>query len=91
MLTFLSRSGPRPPNRFTVEGVPETKDWSPGMMAMAAVAGLAAEPAVARPYVRWLWDSPVPDGPGRYYDGMLHLLARLEAGGRFVPIPPPAQ
>jgi oligosaccharide reducing-end xylanase len=50
---------------------------------MAAVAGQAASPALARPFVRDLWDAAPPSGKWRYYDGLLYFLGLLEAGGRF--------
>jgi oligosaccharide reducing-end xylanase len=50
---------------------------------MAAAAGLAADPGVARPFVEKLWDSPVPSGHYRYYNGLLYMMGLLETGGRF--------
>ena len=72
---------------------------------MAAAAGLAADPAIARPFVQHLWDMQIPadagrnhDGvrqPGelrswRYYDGLLTLLAWLEVSGHFRIYAPPS-
>jgi oligosaccharide reducing-end xylanase len=57
---------------------------------MAAVAGLAADPAEARPFVQRLWNTPIPEGQWRYYDGMLYLLGLLQAGGQFRIYAPPA-
>ena len=69
-----------------------------GLHAMAAAAGLAADPAVARPLVQHLWEMKIPDDQGRnhdgvrqpgeprswrYYDGLLTLLAWLEVSGHF--------
>lgn len=50
---------------------------------MAAVAGLAADPELAQPFVQRLWDAPIPTGKWRYYDGLLSLLALLEVSGNF--------
>jgi len=83
VLRFLSTQGPVIPNQFTLDGKPLSKDSSVGLIAMAAVAGLAADPEVARPFVRRLWDAPIPAGHWRYYDGLLYFLGLLETGGRF--------
>jgi oligosaccharide reducing-end xylanase len=76
------------PNQFTLEGKPLSKDSSVGLSAMAAVAGLAADPDVARPFVQQLWDMPIPTGHWRYYNGVLYFLGLMETGGRFKIYPP---
>lgn len=83
VLRFLHSQGPDIPNQFTLDGKPLSEDTSTGLIAMAAVAGLAAEPGLARPFVERLWDMPVPSGHWRYYNGLLYHLALLQAGGRF--------
>lgn len=83
LLRFLASHWPKLPNQFTLEGRPLSTDVSIGLIAMAAVAGQAADPDLARPFVRRLWDAPVPAGRWRYYDGLLYFLGLLEAGGRF--------
>jgi len=92
VLTFLSGLGPNFPGLFTLDGQPLDNVPARGLAATAAVAGLAADPALAKPFVQRLWNAPVPDGQYRYYDGLLQLLALLEVGGRFriyAPPPPP--
>lgn len=91
VLRFLSGHLPRVPNQFALDGTPLTTDTSSGLLAMAAVAGHAADPDVARPFVQQLWDEPIPTGQWRYYNGMLYFLALLQTGGRFQVIPPPAR
>lgn len=84
ILRFLSSHQPAIPNQFTLDGRPLSTDInSTGLMAMAAVAGLAADPELARPYVQFLWDAPIPRGQYRYYDGVLYQLALLQVSGRF--------
>jgi oligosaccharide reducing-end xylanase len=83
VLRFLAAQGPECPNQFTLDGRPLSTDSSLGLLAMAAVAGLAADVDLARPFVRRLWTAPVPSGKWRYYDGLLHLLALLEVSGEF--------
>lgn len=83
VLRFLSSQGPKIPNQFTLEGKPLSTDSSTGLLAMAAVAGLAADPKLARPFVQRLWDTAPPSGQWRYYDGLLYTLGLLQVSGRF--------
>lgn len=89
VLRFLESHAPNIPNQYTLDGTPLSTSTSAGLLAMAAVAGLAADPEIARPFVQRLWAMPVPSGKWRYYDGLLYMLALLEAGGRFrIHLPP---
>jgi endo-1,4-beta-D-glucanase Y len=83
VLGFLGSQGLRCPNQFALDGRPLSTDSSPGLGAMAAVAGLAASPDQARPFVEALWKAGIPAGRYRYYDGLLYLLSVLEVSGRF--------
>jgi oligosaccharide reducing-end xylanase len=83
VLGFLASQGPRCPNRFTLDGRPLSTDSSVGLTAMAAAAGLAADPIRARPFVDALWNAEIPAGQYRYYDGLLYMLGLLQVGGRF--------
>jgi oligosaccharide reducing-end xylanase len=84
VLHFLASQGPQCPDRFKLDGTPVSKDVNEaGLSAMAATAGLAADPALARPFVQRLWDMEIPSGHFRYYNGLLYMLALLEDGGRF--------
>ena len=47
------------------------------------IAALAADRPIGEPWVRKLWDQPMPGGRHRYYDGLLHMMALLECSGRF--------
>ncbi len=91
VLNFLGGHLPVVPNQFSLDGRPLSTDTSPGLVAMAAVAGHAADPKLARPFVQQLWDMPPPAGRWRYYDGLLYFLGLLQAGGRFQIFPPPSQ
>jgi oligosaccharide reducing-end xylanase len=90
VLSFLAAQGPAYANQFALDGRPLSSDHSPGLAAMAAVAGLAADSKLARPFVQELWDAPVPTGKWRYYDGLLYFMALLEVSGRFQIYGPPA-
>lgn len=70
---------------YELDGVPyeNNTDHSPGLVAMNAVASLAADNARALKFVRALWDTPVPTGEYRYYDGCLYMFAMLAASGNY--------
>lgn len=92
VLRFLGSHLPVVPNQFSLDGTPLSTNDSIGLTAMAAVAGQAADPELARAFVQKLWDAPLPEGRWRYYDGLLYFLGLLQAGGRFqiyFPSPPP--
>lgn len=84
VLTFLSSFGSEVPDRFKLDGTPVSTDTNTaGLTAMAACAGLAADPAIAKPWVQQLWDMPIPTGRHRYYGGLLTMIALLECSGNF--------
>ncbi|WP_347332475.1 glycosyl hydrolase family 8 [Marinimicrobium locisalis] len=70
---------------YELDGVPyeNNSDHSPGLVAMNAVASLAADDQRAWKFVRALWDTPVPTGKYRYYDGCLYLFGMLHVSGKF--------
>jgi oligosaccharide reducing-end xylanase len=72
------------PDRYTLDGRPLSTRHSPGMVAAAAVGGLAATPgAVSKAFLQELWDMPVPSGEQRYFDGMLYLMSMMHLSGEF--------
>jgi oligosaccharide reducing-end xylanase len=75
-------------NQFTLDGNPLNKDHSPGLVAMNAVASLAATHSRSRQFVEALWNTPIPSGQHRYYDGLLYLLGLLHCSGEFQIWPP---
>jgi len=71
-------------NRYTLDGKPLSTTHSTGLVAMTAVASLAAtDNAIAKAFVKELWDTPVPSGEQRYYDGLLYMMALLHTSGEF--------
>lgn len=83
VLRFLLTQAPNCPALFKLDGTPLSTDFnSPGLFAMAATAGLAASPEVAKPFVTALWEMQTPSGKYRYYNGLLYMMGLLEAGGR---------
>ncbi len=84
VLTFLASQGLGSyPNQYSLEGKVLSSDHSTGLVAMSAVAALAANPDKGKPFVQALWDTKIPSGKGRYYDGMLYMLALLHVSGNF--------
>jgi oligosaccharide reducing-end xylanase len=75
-------------NNFTVEGVATSHNHSTGLLATNAVASLAATQSRAWLFVDELWNSAVPSGKWRYYDGMLYLMGLLHVSGHFRIYPP---
>jgi oligosaccharide reducing-end xylanase len=71
------------PNQYSLDGKPLSADHSTGLDAMAAVAALAADEESGKPFVQELWDTRIPSGHWRYYDGMLYLMGLMHVGGRF--------
>jgi oligosaccharide reducing-end xylanase len=60
------------------------EDHPAGLAGTNAVAGLAAtDRARAKKFVKALWDTPVPSGQSRYYDGMLYMMSLMHLGGEF--------
>jgi oligosaccharide reducing-end xylanase len=84
VLRFLSGEGRLNHDRFKLDGAPIGDDLnSPGLISMAATAGLAADRGLASPFVDRLWKMAMPAGHYRYYNGMLYFIALLETSGRF--------
>jgi oligosaccharide reducing-end xylanase len=84
VLEFLASQGiDSYANQFTLDGMPLSGDHSTGLVAMAAVAALAADPEIGKPFVQELWDAHIPSGKWRYYDGMLYMLGLLHVSGNF--------
>jgi endo-1,4-beta-D-glucanase Y len=84
VLTFLASQGMGSySNQYSLIGKPLSGDHSTGLVAMAAVAAEAASPEIGKPFVQDLWDTTIPSGKWRYYDGMLYTLALLHVSGTF--------
>ena len=70
-------------SHFALDGTNGSGDHSTGLVAMNATASLAATHKRARQFVKALWNTPIPSGRYRYYDGMLYMLGMLHCGGQF--------
>lgn len=84
LLTFFVTQGmDQYASQYTLAGVPQGNDHSPGLVAMNATAALAATIPTASAFVQALWDCPIPEGRYRYYDGMLYTLGLLHCSGEY--------
>jgi len=70
-------------NMYSLAGKKLSNDYSAGLAAMNAVAALASTNDNRKEFVKELWKIQVPDGPWRYYDSMLYMLAMLQVSGNF--------
>jgi oligosaccharide reducing-end xylanase len=70
-------------DQYTLGGKQLEAIHAPGLVAANAVASLAATNPHSKDFVQALWDTPVPSGQLRYYDGMLYLLSLLHCSGQF--------
>lgn len=92
VLRFLASHGENTPDLYRLDGTPLVADTfnAPGLLAMAATAALAADREIGEPWVRKLWDLPMPTGRYRYYNGLLTMIALLQVSGNFRAYAPPA-
>ncbi|MDO6688126.1 endo-1,4-beta-xylanase A precursor, partial [Agarivorans sp. 3_MG-2023] len=58
-------------------------DHSAGLVAMNAMASLASDNQRSWEVVQALWDTPVPSGKWRYYDGTLYMVGMLALSGNY--------
>lgn len=68
---------------YSLDGHPLGGGHETGLVATNAVASLAASDPRRLAFVQALWERPVPDGPLRYYNGLLYLMALLHCSGDF--------
>jgi oligosaccharide reducing-end xylanase len=79
-------------DRYTLDGKPLSTRHSTGMLVMAAAGSLAATTGpISKAFVEELWNTPVPSGEQRYFDGMLYLMSMLHSSGNFRIIEPMEQ
>lgn len=84
LLNFFHSQGVRTHGSlFTLEGKKLAEDHSAGLVAMNAVACLASTNANRKDFVEELWNTPVPRGLYRYYDGLLYMMGLLQVSGNF--------
>ena len=71
-------------DQYTLDGKPLSTRHSVGMIATNAVGSLAAtDGPAARAFVDEFWNTPIPSGEQRYFDGMLYMMSLLHVSGEF--------
>ena len=87
---FLSRGVSSYVSRYHLDGTPLAtgqNTYEPahaqGLVAMNSTSAMTSTNANRMDFVRDFWNTPVPSGQARYYDGMLYLLGMLYDSGRF--------
>jgi oligosaccharide reducing-end xylanase len=71
-------------DQYSLDGKPLSDRHSTGMVATTAVGSHAAtKGAVSEAFLDELWNTPVPSGEQRYYDGMLYLMSLMHCSGNF--------
>lgn len=84
LLAFFSSKGIASyGNQWTLSGTQLDTSHSPGLVAMNAVAVMASNQASSWDHLDRFWDTPVPTGQYRYYDGCLYLLGLINCSGKF--------
>jgi oligosaccharide reducing-end xylanase len=71
-------------SRFTIAGEPVAPQHrTTALIAMNAVGSLAASTDTKWEFVEEFWNTPIPSGQWRYYDGLLYTFALLQLSGNF--------
>lgn len=89
LLNFFKKDGYKH-GHFKLDGTDPFGDYSCGMAGANAVGAIALadsddpeERALAREIVERLWNTPLPHGKWRYYEGMVYFLSLLHVSGNF--------
>lgn len=70
-------------NQYSLSGSSLSADHSPGLVATNAVGTLAATTTKSWEFVNEFWNTSIPSGQYRYYDGCLYMMSLLHASGKF--------
>jgi oligosaccharide reducing-end xylanase len=71
-------------NKFLIDGEQVgPPNRSTGLVATNAIASLAASTDTKWAFIEELWNTPIPSGRYRYYDGLLYFMALLHLSGNF--------
>jgi oligosaccharide reducing-end xylanase len=84
LLDFFSAEGVATYGRiYTLEGELLQAGREPSLIACNGPVALISTHAERSAFIQAVWDMPVQTGEGRYYSGMLQLLALITLSGRF--------
>jgi oligosaccharide reducing-end xylanase len=70
-------------DQFDIDGGNPDGFHSPGLVAMNATAALIADGKTGHPFVEEFWNTGIPEGQYRYFDGCLYLFGLLNCSGRY--------
>ncbi|MGA9659608.1 MAG: glycosyl hydrolase family 8 [Asticcacaulis sp.] len=71
-------------DRYSLDGQPMSERHSTGMVAATTVASLASgQNPTSDAFLKTLWDTPVPEGEQRYFDGLVYLMSLMHISGEF--------
>jgi len=71
-------------DRYSLDGKPLSTRHSVGMLSTTAVGSLSVNSGpISKAFVDALWNTPIPSGEQRYYDGMLYLMSLMHCSGNF--------
>lgn len=81
---FLKQGANSYSSLYKVDGTPFPSEHSTGLIAMNATASLAScNTSRAAIFVEELWNTKIPSGYYRYYDGLLYFLGMLHVSGNY--------
>jgi len=80
---FHSRGIGKYEGTYTLDGKVIQQDHSKGLVAMNAVACIASTYENRVEFIEEFWNTPVPTGKYRYYNGLLYMLGMLNVSGNF--------
>ena len=70
-------------NQYSLAGNSLSTDHSPGLSACNATGALASNQAVAWDFIDEFFNTAIPTGQYRYYDGLLYFMNFLHLSGNF--------
>ncbi len=81
---FYSKGLYRYSDKWRVDGSESLTPWhSESLVAANAAASLAASEPIAWEFIEEFWNTPMPKGQWRYYNGLLYFLSLLHLSGQF--------
>lgn len=81
---FYDQGVTRYPDKFLIDGSEALTPWhSDGLVAMNAVATLATTDPRGWEFIEDFWNTPIPNGQWRYFNGLLYMFGLLHLSGTF--------
>jgi len=82
-INFFIAQGSGYGDLYEVNGTQIGGNHSPGLVATNAVGALASDDAKVWPFVDELFNTPIPSGQYRYYNGLLYMMSFMHLSGNF--------